>query len=210
MYAMVSTRPDIAFAVGVVSRFMANPCSEYWEAVKWLLRYLKGTASIALCYKRDKVILKGYVDADLIGDLDYRKSTSGYVFTLGGTAISWMSKLQKCVALSTTEAEYVAISEAGKEIHWLISFLKEIGKEQNNSVLFSDSQSVICLAHNPVFYSRTKHIQLKYHYIRSLIDDGMLPLVKILGTKNPTDMLTKIISTKKLRLCSASVGLHVD
>ncbi|PKA59681.1 Retrovirus-related Pol polyprotein from transposon TNT 1-94 [Apostasia shenzhenica] len=93
MYVMVSTRPDISFVVGVVSRFMTNPGLEHWEAVKWLLRYLKGTASKTLCYKRDKVILEGYVDADHGGDLDYRKSTSGYVFTLGGTAISWMSKL---------------------------------------------------------------------------------------------------------------------
>ncbi|PKA54206.1 Retrovirus-related Pol polyprotein from transposon TNT 1-94 [Apostasia shenzhenica] len=122
MYAMVSMRPDIAFVVGVVTRFMANLSSKHWEAIKWLLRYLKGTASIALCYKKGKVILKRYMDTDLGRDLDYRKSTSRYVFTLGGTAISWMSKLQKYVALSTTEAEYVAISEAGKEIFWLRSF----------------------------------------------------------------------------------------
>jgi len=207
MYAMVCTRPDIAHAVGVVSRFMANPGIEHWEAIKWLLRYLKGTSNMALCYKRNGTILQGFVDADLGGDVDSRKSTSGYVFTMGGTAVSWMSRLQKCVALSTTEAEYVAISEAGKEMVWLLTFLKEIGKDQRCRALYTDSQSALCLAKNPVFHSRTKHIQLKYHYIRELVKDGTISLEKIQGTKNPADMLTKEVPIDKLRLCAASVGL---
>jgi hypothetical protein len=203
MYAMVCTRPDIAYAVGVVSRYMADPGPEHWEAVKWILRYLKGTSGMALCFSGRSANLQGFVDADLGGDVDGRKSTSGYVFTFGNTAISWMSRLQKCVALSTTEAEYIAISEAGKEMVWLKNFLKEIGKEQDKSVLFSDSQSALCLAKNPVFHSRTKHIQLKYHYIREKINDGTLSLEKILGAENPADMLTKGVTTEKLRLCIA-------
>ena len=129
MYAMVCTRPDIAHAVGVVSRYMSNPGKEHWEGVKWILRYLKGTSGMALCFKKSNIILQGFVDANLGGDLDNRKSTTGYVFTLGGTVVSWMSRLQKSVALSTTEAEYMAISEAGKEMIWLKNFLKELGKE---------------------------------------------------------------------------------
>jgi hypothetical protein len=127
MYAMVCTRPDIAHAVGVVSRFMSNPGREHWEAVKWLFRYLKGTSKVALHFKRKDVILEGFSDADLGGCLDTRKSTTGYIFTLGGTA--GMSRLQKSVALSTTEAEYMAISEAGKEMIWLKNFLdlEELG-----------------------------------------------------------------------------------
>ncbi|KAJ4736375.1 Transposon Ty1-NL2 Gag-Pol polyprotein [Rhynchospora pubera] len=207
MYAMVCTRPDISQAVGVLSRFMANPGMAHWEAVKWLLRYLKGTSSMALCFKKSSVGLEGFVDADLGGDMDNRKSTSGYVFTWGGTAISWMSRLQKCVALSTTEAEYVAISEAGKEMVWLLGFLKEIGKDQGCGALHTDSQSALYLAKNPVFHSRTKHIQLKYHYIREVIEDGTLSLKKIVGAENPADMLTKVVTTEKLRLCCTSVGL---
>ena len=116
MYAMVCTRHDIAHAVGVVSRYMANPRKEHWEAMKWLLRYLRGTSSSSFCFAKGKVTLKGFVDADLCGDVDSSKSTSGYIYTIGGTTVNWMSRLQKCVSFSSTEAEYVARAEAGKEM----------------------------------------------------------------------------------------------
>jgi hypothetical protein len=210
MYAMVCTRPDIAHAVGVVSRFLSNPGKEHWEGVKWILRYLKGSSGMCLCFRRNDLdlTLQGFSDADLGGDSDGGKSTTGYIFTLGGTAVSWKSKLQNRVALSTTESEYVAISEAAKEMIWLKNFLKELGNEQDVSKLFSDSQSAICLAKNPVFHSRCKHIQLKYHFIRELINDGDLSLLKILGSENPADMLTKTVTADKLRLCIASAGLR--
>ncbi|KAL5764025.1 hypothetical protein ACOSQ2_016619 [Xanthoceras sorbifolium] len=208
MYAMVCTRPDIAQAVGVVSRYMNNPGKIHWEAVKWILRYLRGTTNKTLCFKGGDTTLTGYVDADLAGNVDIRKSTTGYVYTLGGTAVSWVSQLQKIVALSTTEAEYVAVTEASKEMVWLQSFLEELGKKQEDNVLYCDSQSAIHLAKNPSFHSRTKHIQLRYHFIRSLLEDGILKLEKISGAQNPADMLTKTVTTDKLKLCSASVGLQ--
>ena len=208
MYAMVCTRPDIAHAVGVVSRFMGDPGKEHWEAVKWILRYLKGTTDQALCFEGKKVELAGYVDADLASsDLDRRRSTTGYVFTLGGTAISWASKLQKVVALSTTEAEYVAVTEASKEMVWLQNFLRELGNEHKDRILYSDSQSAIHLAKNPAFHSRTKHIELKYHYIRYLLERKVLRLMKIRGSENPADMLTKVVTLDKLKLYMASTGL---
>ncbi|KAI3764834.1 hypothetical protein L2E82_14851 [Cichorium intybus] len=207
MYAMVCTRPDIAHAVGVVSRFMSNPGKEHWEGVKWLLRYLKGTAEIALCFRRKGVVLEGFTDADLGGCVDSGKSTTGYVFTIGGTAISWMSRLQKSVALSTTEAEYMAIAEAAKELIWLKNFLSELGMQQEDCVLHCDNQSAVHLAKNPVFHSRTKHIQMRYHFIRELINDETLNLKKILGTKNPADMFTKVVTTDKLKFCMTSTGL---
>nr|GEY78011.1 retrovirus-related Pol polyprotein from transposon TNT 1-94 [Tanacetum cinerariifolium] len=208
MYAMVCTRPDIAHAVGVVSRFMSNPGREHWEAVKWLLRYLKGTSNMTLHFKGKDVILTGYPDADLGGCKDSYKSTTGYVFTVGGTAVSWMSKLQKSVALSTTEAEYMAIAEVTKELIWLKNFLKELGNEQVDCALFSDSQSAIHLAKNPVFHSKTKHIQLRYHFIREKINDDTLKLKKIKGTENTADMLTKVVTLEKLKFCIASTGLQ--
>ncbi|KAL5827802.1 hypothetical protein ACOSQ3_019653 [Xanthoceras sorbifolium] len=208
MYAMVCTRPDIAQAVGAVSRYMNNPGKIHWEAVKWILRYLRGTTNKILCFKGGDTTLTGYVDADLAGNVDIRKSTTGYVYTLGGTAVSWVSQLQKIVALSTTEAEYVAVTEASKEMVWLQSFLEELGKKQEDNVLYCDSQSAIHLAKNPSFHSRTKHIQLRYHFIRSLLEDGILKLEKISGAQNPADMLTKTVTTDKLKLCSASVGLQ--
>jgi hypothetical protein len=150
--------------------------------------------------------LTGYVDSDLAGDVDTRKSTTGYVYTLGGTAVSWVSRLQKIVALSNTEAEYVAVTEAGKEMVWLQGFLEELGQKQKKGILHSDSQSAIFLAKNPTFHFKTKHIQLRYHFIRSLLDGGQLTLEKILGAKNPADMLTKGVTIEKLKLCSTSVG----
>jgi len=204
MYAMVCTRPDIAHAVGVVSRFLSNPTKEHWEGVKWILRYLKDTSGMCLCFRKSNLTLQGFSDADLGGNFDAKKSTTGYIFTLGGTAVSWKSKLQPRVALSTTEAEHIAISEAA----WLKNFLIELGKEQDNASMFSDSQSAISPAKNPIFHSRCKHIQLRYHFIRELINDGDLSLLKILGSKNPADMLTKVVTTDKLRLCIASISLR--
>jgi hypothetical protein len=118
-YIMVCTKLDISHAVGVVSRYMSNSDSEHWNAVRWILRYLVGTKDMALCYTGADIQLCGFVDSDMAGDIDSRKSTTGYVFTLGGASISWVSRLQKIVALSTTEAEYVAAVEACKEMTWL-------------------------------------------------------------------------------------------
>ena len=114
MYAMVCTRSDIAHAVRVVSRFMSRPGKQHWEAVKWILKYLKGLSDTSLCFTGASLKLQGYVDANFAGDIDSRKSITGFIFTLGGTAISWASNLQKIVTLSTTEAEYVAATETGK------------------------------------------------------------------------------------------------
>jgi len=115
MYAMVCTKPKIAQAMGVVSR-LSNPIKEHWDGVKWILRYLNGTSKMHLSFRRSNLTLQGFSDADLGGDLDGRKSITCYIFTLDGTTISWKSKLQGRVSLSTIEAEYVAISEAIKEM----------------------------------------------------------------------------------------------
>ncbi|RVX14623.1 Retrovirus-related Pol polyprotein from transposon TNT 1-94 [Vitis vinifera] len=139
MYAMVCTRPDIAHAVGVVSKFMSRPGKQHWEAVKWILRYLKGSLDTCLCFTGASLKLQGYVDADFASDIDSRKSTIGFVFTLCGTTISWTSNLQKIVTLSTIEAEYVAATEAEKEMIWLHGFLDELGKKQGMDILHSDS-----------------------------------------------------------------------
>ena len=104
------------------------------------------------------------MDADLGGDVDSSKSTSGYIYTIGGTAVSWMSRLQKYVSLSSTEGEYVAIAEAGKEMIWLADYLEELGKKQSEKILYSDSQSAIQLVKNPVYYSKTKHIRRRYNF----------------------------------------------
>lgn len=208
MYAMVCTRPDIAHAVGVVSRFMSDPGREHWEAVKWLLRYLKGTAKVGLCFKGKDSVLRGYTDADLGGCKKTFKSTTGYVFTVGGTAVSWMSRLQKSVALSTTEAEYMAVAEASKELVWLKTFLEELGKKQADYSLHCDNESAVKLAKNPVYHGKTKHIGMRYHFVRGLICDGTINLKNISGAKNPADMFTKSVTLDKLKFCMTSAGLQ--
>ncbi|PON80582.1 hypothetical protein PanWU01x14_001380, partial [Parasponia andersonii] len=158
IFTMICTRSDIAQAVGAVSRYMANPGREHWNAVKRILRYIKGTSDAALCYGRPEFTVRGYVDSDFAGDLDKRKSTIGYVFTLAKRAVSWVSKLQTVVALSITEAEYIAATQACKEVIWIQRLLEELGHKQEKISLFCDSQSVSHIARNPAFHSKTKHI----------------------------------------------------
>eukprot|EP00253_Pinus_taeda_P004760 PITA_04760 len=180
MYAMVCTRPDIAHAVGVLSRFMSKPGKEHWSTVKRVFRYLCGTS-----------------DYDWAGDLDQRRSTSGYVFNLFGGAVSWMSKKQSVVALSTTEAEYMAATHASKEAVWLQRLCSSMGLVQGAIRIDCDSQSAIFLAKNPAYHSKTKHIDVQYHFVRDMIEDKKVLLVKVDTLKNTADALTKSVSSEK-------------
>ena len=207
MYAMVCTRPDIGYAVGVVSRYMSNPGREHWAAVKWILRYLRGTLSVCLRFGSGKPTLEGYTDSDMSADADTSRSTSGYVMTYAGGAVSWQSRLQKAVALSTTEAEYMAAAEAGKEIVWMKEFISELGIRQEEFRLYCDNQSAIHLAKNAAYHSRTKHIQRRYHWIRERVEEGEFAVVKVHTDENGSDMLTKVLSAEKLSVCRQRIGL---
>ncbi|CAL2276443.1 unnamed protein product [Prunus armeniaca] len=158
MYAMVCTRPDIAQAISVVSRYMANLGKQHWDVVKWTLRYLKGSWRQRIMFEKQKenAMVLEYVDADYAGDLDKRMSTSGYVFTCAGGPISWRALLQPITALSTTEAEYIALAEAGKEAIWLSGLVSQMGITQDCVKLKCDSQSAIHLAKNQVFFWKIK------------------------------------------------------
>ncbi|GAA0185895.1 transmembrane signal receptor [Lithospermum erythrorhizon] len=170
MYAMICTRPDIAYSVVVVSKFLSNPGKEHWEEVKWILRYLKGTTEVGICYGDREALLEGFTNADMAGDLDSKRSTSGYLFNFVGGAISWQSKLQKCVALSTTEAEYIAITECDKEMLWLKKFFRDVGVKQDKFIILCDSQSSIHLRKNPYFHSKSKHIKIRSHWVRDVVE----------------------------------------
>ncbi|GJY03409.1 retrovirus-related pol polyprotein from transposon TNT 1-94 [Tanacetum coccineum] len=207
MFAMICTRPDIAHAVGVVSRYMAEPGREHWEAVKIILRYIKGTSDVALCYGESGLTVKGYVASDYAGDLDGSKSTTGYVFTLSGGTVSWVSKLQSVVAMSTTEAEYVAAAQASKEAVWLKMLLEELGHEQEKITLFCDNQSALYLARNPAFHSKTKHIRVQYHFVREKVEEGTVDMQKIHTDDNVADYMTKAINCDKFIWCRSSCGL---
>ncbi|KAE8687328.1 Peroxidase 44 [Hibiscus syriacus] len=163
MYAMVCTRPDISQAVGVVSRYMHDPGKEHWQAVKWILRYILNTIDVGLVFQQDKQdghCVVGYCDSDYAGDLNKRRSTTGYVFTFAKAPVSWKSTLQSTVALSTTEAEYMAVTEVVKEAIWLQGLLGELRMEQNHIKVHCDSHSAIHLAKNQVYHARMKHIDV--------------------------------------------------
>ena len=212
MYAMICTRPDLSHAVSVVSRYMSNPGKQHWEAVKWILQYLKGTSDKGSLYSKDSGNdeVKGFVDSDYAGDLDKRRSITGYVFLLGGGPISWKSTLQRTVALSTTEAEYMAAIEAAKEAVWLRGLVGELGIMQEKMIIGCDSQSAICLARNPVYHGRTKHIEIKYHKLRELTneDDGEIQLIKVSTKDNVADIMTKPVTADKFRHCLNLANLH--
>eukprot|EP00253_Pinus_taeda_P003817 PITA_03817 len=195
MYAMVCTRPDIAHEVGVLSKFMSKPGKENWTAVKWVFRYLRGTTDYGLCYhgrpRLHRVLdIHGFVDADWAGDLDQRRSTSGYMFNLFGGVVSWVSKKQSVVALSTTEAEYMAATHASKDAVWFQRLCSSMGLVQGAIRIDCDSQSEIFLANNLAYDSKTKQIDVQYHFVRDMIKDKKMLLVKVDTLKNIADALT--------------------
>ncbi|KAG8497424.1 hypothetical protein CXB51_008733 [Gossypium anomalum] len=208
MYAMVCSRPDLSYAVSAVSRYMANPGKEYWKAVQWILRYLRGTTDVCLQFGRTKDGVIGYVDADFAGDLDRRRSLTGYVFTIGGCAISWKATLQTTVALSTTEAEYMAITEACKEAIWLKGLFSELNEDLQISTVFCDSQNAIFLTKDQMFHEKTKHIDVRYHFVRDIIARGDIVVSKISTHENPADMMTKSLPITKFEHCLDLVGVH--
>lgn len=143
----------------------------------------------------------GYVDADYDGQIERRRSTTGYVFTLAGGPISWRSTLQSTVALSSTEAEYMAVTEAFKEAIWLRGMLTNLGIVQNHLIVHCDNQSAINLAKNSVYHARTKHIDVRHHFVRDIIEEGEILLKKIHTRDNPADMMTKVVSGTKFYHC---------
>ncbi len=208
LYLSGWTRPDIAFAVSYVSRFCSNPSKEHWSAVKHILRYLKGTSTFGLVYSKKEKSLTGYSDADWAGDVNDRRSTSGYCFMLSGAAISWKSRKQSCVALSTAEAEYVALASATQEATWirrLLVDLKYCGSEP--TVIFEDNQSAICIGQNPQYHSKTKHIDIKYHFVRQQLSNKTIALQYCSTNDMIADVFTKSLSFDKFVRMRESLGL---
>jgi hypothetical protein len=173
IYLMTCTRPDISYSVGVLSRFMQEPRELHWRFLKRLLKYLKATQDLNLVYTKstDKSIeLTGFTDSEYAGDQDERKSTSGYIFKYGNCVVSWNSSTQKTVALSSTESEYIGISNAAKEALWLKHILVDLGRVPRETLIYCDNKSAICLAKNPEMHARSKHIDIRHHFIREKIE----------------------------------------
>ncbi|XP_062093841.1 secreted RxLR effector protein 161-like [Humulus lupulus] len=212
MYAMVSTRPDLAYGIGLVSRFMSKPSLEHWQVVKWLLRYMKGTANLQILYTKsnqNECEVMGYCDSDFAGDYDKRRSLSGYVFTVGGNVVSCKSNLQHVVALSSTEAEYIALTEVVKEALWLKGMMSELGFRQDHVIVHCGSQSAIHLSKNTVFHERTTHIDVKLHFLRDIVSKQLVKIVKISTKINPADMMTKVIPVSKFTSALNLLGIKM-
>ncbi|KAH9750946.1 Integrase catalytic domain-containing protein [Citrus sinensis] len=209
-FKLSAAQPDISHAVSLVSKFIANPGYEHWRAVQWIMRYLKRTLEVGLIYggeDKNGHTLICYVDADFAGDLDKRRSQTGYLFTLEGCTVSWKATLQNIVALSTIEAEYTAAAEALKETIWLKGMITELEAKQEYVTVYSDSQSAIHLSKNQSHHEKTKHIDVKLHFVRFEVSRGAVKLLKIHTEENLADMLTKVVPTAKFILC---MNLAVD
>ena len=208
LYLSTKTRPDIAFAVSIAARFCASPTKEHWTAVKRILRYLNGTQQFGLLYKANtssESEIAGFSDSDWAGDVGDRKSTSGYVFLLGGAAVSWKSTKQTTVALSTAEAEYIALSSASQEAIWLQQLISDLSKKAlRKMIIYEDNQSTICLAKNQAVHGRTKHIDIKYHFIRDLVEAGKIELVYCTTENMVADIFTKGLSIRQFEKNSTS------
>jgi hypothetical protein len=196
LYLSINTRPDISYSVGVLARFSKSPTFRACKAVLRLLIYLRGTADRGICYSGDDLKIFAYSDADWAGDLDSRRSTTGYVVYAAGGPISWQSKLQSTIAVSTMEAEYMAAFGAIQELIWTKGVLSELGFDYVDSMILNmDSQSAMALAKNPTHHKRSKHIDIKYHWLREYtFENNTVELVHC-GTEDMVaDVMTKALA----------------
>jgi hypothetical protein len=209
LYASIRTRPDIASAVRAVAKFSSNPGNKHWTAVKRIFRYLKGTSSYGISFSRGGPPLLGYCDSDWANNPDDRKSVSGYVFLLAGAPISWKSKSQSSVALSSCEAEYMAASSAAQEAIHLRRLLASVGQTiKGASILLEDNQGCIALANNPVHHNRSKHIDLRAHFIREKVTEGVVDLKYVPTSEQLADILTKPLGPVKYAQLRASLQVQ--
>jgi hypothetical protein len=208
LYLSVTSRPDIAYTVGALARYMAKPTMQHWQAAKGLLRYLAGTANYNITYgAAEDTSLKGYCDADYGGDINTRRSTTGYVFVLNGGAVSWSSKRQQTVAASTTEAEYMAAAAAVKEGLWIRKLMTDLDLSIDTITILADNQSAIKLLRNPISSVRSKHIDVMHHFARERVQRNEVAFRYTPTSSMLADMLTKPVTESKHMLCCKGMGL---
>jgi hypothetical protein len=204
------TRPDIAFAVSVVSQFMHDPKTQHMNAVLRIIRYLKGCPGRGLLYRpHGNLKVECYTDADWAGSLEDRKSTSGYCSFVGGNLVTWRSKKQSVVARSTAEAEFRAMAHGICEILWLKILLLELGLFQTRPmILYCDNKAALDIAHNPVQHSRTKHIEIDRHFIKEKLDKREICMPFVRSSSQLADILTKGLGEKSFSSMCSKMGLY--
>ena len=212
MYAQICTRPDLAFTTGMLGRYQVNPGKEHWKAVKKTFRYLQGTKDLMLTYRKtDALEIVGYSDADWAGCVDIKKSTSGYVFTLAGGAISWKSSKQTVVASSTMHAEFVACYEATGQAIWLKKFipgLKVVDSIERPLKLYCDNEPAVFYSYNNKSSGAAKHINIKFYVVKEKIQDHTIKIEHIRTEKMLADPLTKGLPPNVFREHVAGMGLQ--
>lgn len=211
LYISQGTRPDIYYAVNTLSRYIKTPTSEHWMAVKRILRYLQGTKNLQILYKRNvNQEITGYCDSDWASCTEERRSCTGYVFMFQDGAISWNSKRQQTIALSTTEAEYMGISAATQEAIWLRQLHIELwpATKVPTITLFCDNQSAIKLTGNSAYHAKSKHIDVRHHYIRDKVKCGDIRIEYIPTTSMLADCLTKALAKPKHHQLRIDMGLR--
>ncbi|XP_045810820.1 uncharacterized mitochondrial protein AtMg00810-like [Trifolium pratense] len=210
---LCNTRPDLAYSVGIASRFMERPKGSHLIVVKRILRYVKGTINYGIMFPasdRDKECkLVGYTDSNWCGDHEDRKSTAGYMFFYGGSPISWYSKKEPVVALSSCEAEYIAASLNTCQAIWLKNLIEEISQDRCETVTLKiDNVSAINLAKNPIAHGRSKHIELRFHYLREQVSNGNLALMHCRSEEQVADLLTKAVTVQVFEKLRSEMGIE--
>jgi len=209
LYAAMATRPDIAQAVGVVSKFNANPTEAHLTAVKRIFCYLKRTVDLSLQYSAGDSQLVGYSDADFANDLDTRHSVTGNIFLMSNGAVSWLSNRQTIVALSTTEAEYVALTSAAQEVVWLRRLLRDLDVDISQpTIIYEDNQSAIAIAKSENFgHKRRKHIDVRHHFIQETIQNRTVCVEYCPTDQMIADILTKPLTRGQFETLRIKLGL---
>lgn len=215
IFLSMVTRPDISYSVGVLSRYAENPTKAHWNGVKRIIKYIKGTLNHGLifgrCRKENGINILAFSDADFAGDSETRRSTSGCLIKLGSDLITWSSRKQPTVALSTTESEFIAACNAAQEIIWLNRLIKDlIGKDLCDSTLFIDNQSTIKIIKNPQFHCRTKHIDIKYNFVREKFNAGLYKLKYVCSAEQEADIFTKGLSKQTFEKFKNVIGIFKE
>ncbi|CAM8954199.1 unnamed protein product [Rhodiola kirilowii] len=207
---LIASRPDIAHAVGVCARYQANSKESHLMNVKRIIRYICGTTDYGLWYTKDtNSCLVGYCDADWAGNAEDRKITSGGCFFQGNNQVSWFSKKQNNISLSTAEAEYIAAGSCCTQMLWMKQMLEEYGVKQDTMTLYCDNMSAISISKNPVQHSRTKHIDIRHHFIRELVEKKTITLTHVSTEKQLADIFTKALDNLQFETLRSSLGLCV-
>lgn len=192
------------------ARYLADPRTSHLNVVKNILKYISGTTNLGIWYSKDtNSNLVGFSDSDWAGDLDDRKSTSGGCFYLGNNLVSWYSKKQNCVSLSTTESEYIAAGSCVTQLVWLNHMLHDYGLKSDTLLMFCDNLSAINISRNPVQHSRTKHIDIRHHFLRDLVDAKTILIEHIETTHQLADIFTKPLESERFFSLRTSLGMCV-